>query len=31
MANTKVDFYHSKNVRVVGLANKLWDYKLRYS
>lgn len=25
MANTKVDFYHSKNVRV-GLANKLWDY-----
>ncbi|MBF0808002.1 hypothetical protein E4U03_05135 [Rothia nasimurium] len=26
MANTKVDFYHSKNVRVVGLANKLWDY-----
>ncbi|GAA1754844.1 type I restriction endonuclease subunit R [Rothia terrae] len=25
MANAKVDFYHSKNVRN-GLANKLWDY-----
>ncbi|WP_421083952.1 hypothetical protein [Rothia nasimurium] len=25
MANTKVDFYRSKNVRL-GLANKLWDY-----